>query len=178
MKKVEPALIENYTNEIKAELSEDEQKNMVYPEISVVKEATNKLNSEEELSEEKKQDYEKLYINMEFLGLDLSSVPSKDLSDPRVFVIPALYVISSFISIKLSTNMGKKKEENEEKTEMDAVASANKSMMWMMPIMSISIAMVAPLGLALYWLVNNILMTVERLVLNKFINRKEDEENA
>ena len=51
-------------------------------------------------------------------------------------------------------------------------------MMWFMPIMSISIAMVAPLGLALYWLVNNILMIIERLILNKFIDPKEEEGEA
>ena len=45
----------------------------------------------------------------------------------------------------------------------------NKMMSWMMPIMSISIAFVAPLGLALYWLMSNILMIVERLILNKFV---------
>lgn len=179
MKKVEPALIENYTNELKAELPEEERKNLVYPEIALVKEAANKMNSEEELTEEKRAEYEKLYINMEFLGLDLSNVPSQDMSNPTVFIIPALYVVSSFISIQLSTNLGKKKkEEGEEKTEMDAVASANKSMMWIMPIMSISIALIAPLGLALYWLVNNILMTIERIVLNKIFESKEEKANG
>lgn len=179
MKKVEPALIENYTNELKAELPEEERKNLVYPEIALVKEAANKINSEEELTEEKRAEYEKLYINMEFLGLDLSNVPSQDMSNPTVFIIPALYVVSSFISIQLSTNLSKKKkEEGEEKTEMDAVASANKSMMWIMPIMSISIALIAPLGLALYWLVNNILMTIERIVLNKIFESKEEKANG
>ena len=52
---------------------------------------------------------------------------------------------------------------------MDAVMQTNKMMSWMMPIMSISIAFVAPLGLALYWLMSNILMIAERLVLNKII---------
>ena len=41
----------------------------------------------------------------------------------------------------------------------------------MMPIMSIMIAIIAPLGLALYWLVSNILMIIERLIINK-INEK------
>ena len=50
---------------------------------------------------------------------------------------------------------------------------ANKSMMYMMPIMSISIALVAPLGLALYWLVNNTLMIIERLTLRKIIKEEE-----
>ena len=53
---------------------------------------------------------------------------------------------------------------------------ANKSMSLFMPFMSISIACIAPLGLALYWLVNNILMIAERLILNKFL--KDDKEEA
>ena len=45
--------------------------------------------------------------------------------------------------------------------------SMNKSMTYMMPIMSVSIAVIAPLGLALYWLVSNVLMIVERLIIQK-----------
>ena len=60
--------------------------------------------------------------------------------------------------------------------EYDPIAEANKSMSWFMPIMSISIALIAPLGLALYWLVNNLLMMVERVVLNKVL--KDDKEEA
>ena len=39
-------------------------------------------------------------------------------------------------------------------------------------------AIIAPLGLALYWLMNNILMIIERLVINKFLNKEEAKENA
>lgn len=53
-----------------------------------------------------------------------------------------------------------------------------KSMNYMIPIMSISIAFIAPLGLALYWLISNILMIVERLIIDKVYNKKEEEENA
>ena len=42
--------------------------------------------------------------------------------------------------------------------------------------MAVSISLVAPLGLALYWLVNNILMIIERIVLDKFIKEEEVEE--
>ena len=51
-------------------------------------------------------------------------------------------------------------------------------MLYMMPIMSVMIAFIAPLGLALYWLVNNILMIIERVLIDKFIVPKEEEENA
>ena len=118
---------------------------------------------------------------MDFLGVDLSKVPSQDITDIKVFIIPALYVISSFISIRISTmQQGKKKDiakigEDGEK-EVDAMAQSTKMMNWMMPIMSISIAAIAPLGLALYWLMNNVLMIIERLVLNKIIKEDDDKE--
>ena len=68
-----------------------------------------------------------------------------------------------------------KEQEEEKYNPMD---DANKTMVWMMPIMSVSIAAIAPLGLALYWLMNNILMIVERLVYNKIFEKEEAEENA
>ena len=116
------------------------------------------------------QDLKNVNINMNFLGLDLSKVPQQSLTDWTVYIIPILYIISSFISIRLTNTMqGNMKkaevidvtenEEPKEKSEMDlAMEQSNKMMSWMMPIMSVSISLVAPLGLALYWLVNNILM--------------------
>lgn len=129
---------------------------------------------------------------MEFLGLDLSKVLTQSLNDWKVYIIPALYVISSIASLKI-TNATQKKmqnakkedsenviiENNEEKAlkkddeeDIDPMEQANKSMSLFMPIMSLSIAIIAPLGLALYWLINNILMIAERLVLNKFFSKR------
>ena len=167
MKKVDNNLIEQY----KIEIEEENSTNNAYPEISIIKQKGN-------------QD-EKVYINMNFLGLDLSGVPIKDSSDIKVFIIPALYVITTFFSMKLNSSINNKKDKNalitdgKEQTKEDVLPNpmeqANKNMIYIMPIMSISIALVAPLGLALYWLVNNILMIIERLVLNKVI---KEEENA
>ena len=125
---------------------------------------------------------------MDFLGIDLSKVPTQSLNDWRVYVIPVLYVITSFVSIKITTNaqkkLTKKKEivvengEEKQPNELDSMQQMNNTMLYMMPIMSISIAVIAPLGLALYWLVSNILMIVERLVIDKVMNAKEDVEDA
>lgn len=160
MKKVESTIIENYTNEIK---QEEQNKNNPYPEIAIIK--------------EKGPTDENVNINMEFLGLDLSSIPTQNFSDWRVYIIPVLYVATSFVSMRMTTAMNskKKKEEETESTEVDAMAQANKSMSYFMPIMSISIAIIAPLGLALYWLISNILMIGERLILNKFLKDEEEE---
>ena len=125
---------------------------------------------------------ERVYINMNFLGLDLSKVPGNNLGDWTVYIIPALYVISSVISIRLTTNMtNKKKEQNteeQESDELEAMQTMNKNMNYMMPIMSVFIAFIAPLGLALYWFVSNVLMIIERLIIDKIMKHEEEKENA
>ena len=151
----------------------------VYPEIDIIRE-------HEWLKENNPDDpnVDKLNIQMNFLGLDLSKIPQQNMADYTVYIIPVLYILSSFISIRMTTAMQAKKNKQqkevkidgttgkelvpqEENNEMDAVMQTNKMMSWMMPIMSISIAFIAPLGLALYWLISNILMIAERLILDK-----------
>ena len=94
-------------------------------------------------------------------------------------------------------NAGKKKLTKEEKEEeerkireqkalikadddddFDTVEAMNKQMMFMMPIMAVSVALVAPLGLALYWLINNISSTIQRMIINRFVKSKEEENNG
>ena len=155
--------------------------NQAYSEIDIIRELDylkEKMPEDEGLN--------KINLNMNFCGLDLSKIPQQNLNDWTVYIIPVLYIISTFISMKITTSMQKNSKKNdgviditekeekdskeEEKNEMeDMMEQSNKMMSWMMPIMSVSISLVAPLGLALYWLVNNILMIGERLVLNKII---------
>ena len=129
---------------------------------------------------EKAQQDENVNLNMNFLGLDLSDIPIENLSDWKVYIIPVLYVITSFISMKITSNMNgmNKKEENkvEQKTddgkEEIAMEEMNKTMARMAPIMSVSISMIAPLGLALYWFVSNILMIIERAITSKYLKEE------
>ena len=64
----------------------------------------------------------------------------------------------------------------EEPDPMEQMQAMNKSMMYMMPIMSVMIAVIAPLGLALYWLISNVLMIIERLIINKIMEVKESKQ--
>lgn len=155
MRKIDSNLIAEYT----AEIQEKEGEKSAYTEIEIIR--------------EKGKENPEVYINMEFLGLDLSKVPGGDFKDFKVYIIPALYVISSVISIRISNNMQTTKKDGENNTSDDPMAQTNKMMNWMMPIMSVSIAIIAPLGLALYWLLNNILMIIERLILNRFLKQEE-----
>ncbi len=180
MQKIDNNVIENEIVEIK-KVNGEESISKGYPEMSVIKYLKQNNDTENQM-----------YINMDFLGLDLSKVPQENFGDWKVFVIPVLYVISSILSIKLTTNMTNKKKEKKEKNEEKALlteenkaemdqeemaAQMNKSMSLMMPILSVSVSLIAPLGLALYWLINNIIMMIERLMLNKLFS-KEEEENG
>ena len=126
---------------------------------------------------EKAKDDERIALNMNFLGLDLSQIPSQNYSDLKVFIIPVLYVITSVASMKITTSMQKnqltpKKEESKEEEE-ETMAEMTKTMNYMMPAMAVSISLIAPLGLALYWFVSNLLMIGERLIVNKVIKEEE-----
>lgn len=176
MEKIPQENINTYIQQLK-----DEGKviSNVYPEIDLIRET-------ELLKEKNPEDQfiEKTNIKMNFLGLDLSKIPQQNMTDYTVYITPVLYILSSFISIRITTAKQQKdkedkklknidgntgKEIKEENNEMDAVMQTNKMMSWFVPIMSISIAFIAPLGLALYWLISNILMIAERLIIDKVV---------
>ena len=160
MKKIDVNIIEEYTNKLETKTN--------YPEVEIIKEYG--------------EENENLYINMDFLGLDLSSVPTSNMKDIKTLIIPILYVISSIVSTKITMknqnnkNTEKEKKDGEEKEESmeDMMQNTTKSMSYMMPIMAFSISLVAPLGLALYWLMSNVLMIIERICIDKFMTKKEE----
>ena len=188
MKKVDASLINNY-EQIVTEQNDNQKLN--YPEIAII-EYVNKmdLSDGQDNLEQKKEEYNQLHLNMNFFGLDLSMVPSQNYKDIKVFIIPALYVIITFVNIKITNNMtnNKKKNENDVKTlaEKNDVSDDNKktssdndesmedslnqmtrSMNYTIPIMSVAIALIAPLGLSLYWLVSNVLQMLERFIITR-----------
>lgn len=190
--------IENNKEEQK---NEDENKENIIDKneentINTTIENNNNMeNTETGVNEDNKEEnniyLKDLYLNMNFLGLDLSNIPKENWNDITVFIIPALYVLTSIASLKLTTMLtNKNKEKNPIDTKKDIKGEEDKeenlspeemseqmgkSMTWFMPILSVSISLIAPLGLALYWLVNNVLMIIERLVLNKIIEQEEEE---
>ena len=187
MKHIDTDLLNQYTQEVAAST----EGALRYPEIAIIKAMSDKA--------------ENIRINMDFFGLDLSDIPTQNYKDLKVYIIPLLYVFTSFISIRLTTNLNKKKqeeknnkeelikenidktkennkeklpvkvEEKQEDKEIDTMEEMQRQMNFMMPVMAVSIALIAPLGLALYWLVSNLLMIIERLIINKFFKDEEEE---
>ena len=170
MKRIDPNVISEYKTQLQQEGSLSG-----YAEIEII----NRFGAQDE----------RVNLNMDFLGLDLSKVPSNNLNDWKVYIIPLLYVVSSVISIRITNNFNKKKKEEqkvitdgtnpkEEPNELEAMEAMNKNMMYMMPLMSVFIAFIAPLGLALYWFISNILIIIEKVIIDTVIKHKEEKENA
>jgi YidC/Oxa1 family membrane protein insertase len=90
-------------SQYETEIQEKSESRTNYQEIAVIR--------------EKGGEDERVNINMNFLGLDLSAVPSQNLTDWKVFVIPVIYVITSIVSMKITTAMQTTKKNNDEKTE-------------------------------------------------------------
>tara|TARA_B100000809_G_scaffold49134_2_gene44087 strand:- start:79855 stop:80736 length:882 start_codon:yes stop_codon:yes gene_type:complete len=79
-------------------------------------------------------------INSQFIWMDLAN------PDPSPVVMPLLVGISMFLMQKMTTMPAMD----------DRQASTNKMMLWMMPIMFGFFTMQFPSGLALYWVVSNL----------------------
>ena len=171
MKRIDPDVINNY----KAQLQQQGQQSG-YQEIEII----NKFGAQDE----------RVNLNMDFLGLDLSKVPSSNLNDWKVYIIPLLYVISSVVSIRITNSFAEKNKDDkkaitdgknidseEEANQLEAMEAMNKNMMYMMPLMSVFIAFIAPLGLALYWFVSNVLIIIEKIIIDAVIKHKEEKQN-
>lgn len=191
MKKVDQDTINKYSTIVEQYELNDKS---AYPEIDIIRELENieKLRAEKkednseqsdeqkiDLSEIKEEELNSLKINMNFFDLNLAQVPTKS-SDWKAYIIPLLYVVVSVISMKITTSTTQKKktetEQNkDDETEFDPMTQMNKNMSIMFPVMYLAVALVAPLGLALYWLMNSLLMIIERLVLNKLLKDEVEE---
>ena len=83
-------------------------------------------------------------INSNFLWMDLA------LPDPTPFVMPVLVGVSMWVMQKMTTMP----------TADERQASTNRMMLWMMPVMFGFFTLNFPSGLAVYWVVSNVVGVV------------------
>ena len=100
MEKMSSEDINKYVEQIR---TEGKAVSNVYPEIDIIRDY-------QWLKEKNPEDtnIDKANLQMNFLGLDLSKVPQQNMTDYTVYIIPVLYIISSFISIRMTTKMQEK----------------------------------------------------------------------
>ena len=114
-------------------------------------------------------------MNYNFLGLDLTATPweyVKHFTFPwaviGVILIPILAGLSQFVFSKLTMKT---------QPQADAAGGASmKSMMYMMPLMSVYIAFIMPAALGVYWIAQSVFSLIQEAILNKTFSAKLSEE--
>jgi len=116
-------------------------------------------------------------MNFSFLGMDLSAIPTwkfwtDGLASIGLFILVLISVAASYISMKVSmaTNKINQQTENAQADQM------NKTMIWMMPLMSLWIGFTVPAGLTVYWITQYLVSMGQEVVCSKML--KKDYEAA
>ncbi len=114
-------------------------------------------------------------VNYKFLGLDLTATPWEYVKNFTftwavigVILIPILAGLSQFVFSKLTMKT---------QPQADAAGGASmKSMMYMMPLMSVYIAFIMPAALGVYWIAQSVFSLIQEAILNKTFSAKLSEE--
>ena len=97
-------------------------------------------------------------------GLDLGTTPNFALN--MFLLIPILSGLTSFLMSWLSMK-------NNAMPNEGSTAAMNRSMMIMMPLMSVWISFQVPAGVGIYWVLSNALALIQMYVLGKLYNPRE-----
>ena len=126
-------------------------------------------------------------INFDFLGLDLSLVPS--FADWKTLIIPVLAGVTTYLSSKITqwvnkNDSSKKNDEPpkkerilspEQKTSSQNANSAEsmtKSMSTIMPIFTAWITYTLPMAMGVYWVASNVFSIGQTVLLNGYYAKK------
>ena len=124
-------------------------------------------------------------MNFNFIGLDLSATPNWqfwtfDLSSGAwqtvgLFIMPlistAMSYFSMFINRRLQPQVGTTQQQQ-------ASASSMKTMMIVMPLMSLWIGFVMPAALCVYWIINSVTGVIRETLLTLVYRKQMDKEDA
>lgn len=118
-------------------------------------------------------------VDYHFLGLDLTTLPSSAFGALKTGVTPALIgillipILSGVLSFLLS-RVSMAGSDNQ-----SAAASTNRTMMLVMPLMSVYIAFIMPAALGVYWIAQSAFSIIQEAILGRFYMRKiQAEEDA
>ena len=131
-------------------------------------------------------------INFSFLGLDMGAIPSwtfwswdaYNWANIGLFLIPMLSAGAQVLQTKIMQKMNdsvivdKNGVQDEETAKNSQQAQTTKSMMLMMPLMSLMIGFSVSAGLSIYWFVGGVVRTIQDVILTKRYRKIYDAEDA
>lgn len=98
-------------------------------------------------------------LNFNFFGLDLSAKPTFALS--ILLLIPILSGLTAFLSSWIL-----------QKVQGNQVQGSMKTMMYLMPLLSVYFAFQFPVAVGIYWIFNNIFTCIQEIILTKVVKKR------
>ena len=131
-------------------------------------------------------------LNFTFLGVDLGAIPTFNVFKWEVwnwatigaFLLPVLsaggQVLSMLINQRMNNSLvtDEKGVEDKETAKNSQANQSGKVMMYMMPIVSLSIGFTIPAALSLYWFIQGLVTTATDVYLTKKYRKIYDAEDA
>ena len=131
-------------------------------------------------------------VNFHFLQIDLGAIPSYNVfawesfswAYIGAFLMPVLsaggQVLSMWVSTKLNNSVitNDKGIHDEEAAKKSQANQTSKTMMWMMPLMSLFIGFTLPAALSLYWFIQGIVSLLGDVYLTRKYRKIYDAEDA
>ena len=131
-------------------------------------------------------------LNFAFLGIDLGAIPTFNVfkwevwnwANIGLFLMPVLsaggQVVSMLISQRMNNSLvtDEKGVQDKETAKNSQANQTSKTMLYMMPLMSLFIGFSVPGALSLYWFVQGLVSTVADVYLTKKYRKIYDEEDA
>ena len=119
---------------------------------------------------------EKMFVmNFDLFGLDLALTPAWKFWEGGItwqsvglFLLPVISAVLSFASSKVSTATNKM---NKTQADDPQTANTNRTMLIMMPLMSLWIGFSFPAGLCIYWIANSVLMMAQEILCGRILRK-------
>jgi len=116
-------------------------------------------------------------LNTNFLGLNLAQVPNSDSKNWVLWIIPILSAISTYLTSKITMKQTKQNTADNNASAEQAVRM-QKNMSFILPFMTGYIAFIVPLGMGLYWMVNNVVTLLIQIWVMKKVNNNPVDSNV
>ena len=119
-------------------------------------------------------------VDYSFLGLDLTVIPqtvwkqflSGGWAVIGLVLIPIISAALSFFQSKVSM------AQNGQQKADDPAARSSRTMMLMMPVMSLWIGFTLPAALGVYWIANSVFQIIQDVILNKYFSTQMAQEES
>ena len=122
----------------------------------------------------------KLFVmDFSFLGINLANIPKWNFwtagfswASIGLFLLPLVSVGISLLSMQVSLKTNQMNNQAQDET----MAKTNRTMMIMMPLMSLWIGFMMPVAMCVYWIANSLFSVIQELIAGKIL--KKDYEAA